>query len=162
MAARWRDRLHRVEDGLLALLLGGLLLLAVVQIGLRLFFDTGIDWAEPVSRMGVLWLALFGALGAARSHRHIAIDALARLLPPAWRRAAWVVTQLATCLVCALLAWYGLGMIRMEREAPALFIEGVDSWWPMVAFPVGFGLLALRFLLSAFVAPPDPVEVAGG
>jgi TRAP-type C4-dicarboxylate transport system permease small subunit len=150
--------LHRAEDGLLAALLGVLLLLSVVQIALRIFFDTGLEWAEPVSRMGVLWLALFGALGAARAHRHIAIDALPRLLPPPLRRAAWVVTQLATATICGMLAWYGWGMFGMEREAPSVFVQGVASWWPMLAFPFGFGLLALRFALSAFAPPPDHPE----
>jgi len=150
--------LHRAEDWLLAGLLGVLLVLSVVQIALRVFFDTGLEWAEPVSRMGVLWLALFGALGAARAHRHIAIDALPRLLPPAIRRAAWVVTQLATATVCGLLAWYGWGMFEMEREAPSVFVEGIASSWPMLAFPLGFGLLALRFVVSAAAAPPDHPE----
>jgi TRAP-type C4-dicarboxylate transport system permease small subunit len=150
--------LHRAEDFLLAGLLGVLLLLSVVQIGLRVFFDTGLEWAEPVSRMGVLWLALFGALGAARSHRHIAIDALPRLLPPPARRAVWVLTQLATATVCGLLAWYGWGMVGMEREAPSVFVTGVASWWPMLVFPFGFALLALRFAVSAFAPPPDHPE----
>jgi TRAP-type C4-dicarboxylate transport system permease small subunit len=150
--------LHRAEDLLLAGLLGVLLLLAVVQIGLRVFLDSGLEWAEPVSRMGVLWLALFGALGAARAHRHVAIDALPRLLPPWARRAAWVLTQLATAVVCALLAWYGWGMFAMEREVPSVFVPGVASWWPMLAFPFGFGLLALRFAVSALAPPPDHPE----
>ena len=158
MTQRLLRGLHRAEDWLLAALLGGLLLLAVLQIALRIFFDTGLEWAEPVSRMGVLWLALFGALGAARAHRHIAIDALPRLLPPALRRAAWVVTQLATATVCGLMAWYGWGMFTMEREVPAVFVEGVASWWPMLVFPFGFGLLALRFAVSAFGEPPDHPE----
>ena len=158
MIPRLLRGLHRVEDGLLAALLGVLLLLAVLQIYLRMFHDTGLEWAEPVSRMGVLWLALFGALGAARSHRHIAIDALPRLLPPTWRRVAWVVTQLATATVCGLLAWYGWGMLGMEREVPGVFVPGVASWWPMLAFPAGFLLLALRFALSAFAPPPEHPE----
>jgi TRAP-type C4-dicarboxylate transport system permease small subunit len=145
--------LHRAEDLLLAALLGGLLLLAIVQIGLRLFFDSGLSWAEPVSQLGVLWLALLGALGAARSNRHIAIDAVPRLLPPPLRRAVWALTQLAAAVVCALLAWYGWGMVQFEREAPAQFVKGVPSWWPMLCFPLGFGLLALRMAMAAFLPP---------
>jgi TRAP-type C4-dicarboxylate transport system permease small subunit len=155
MPARLLRGLHRLEDGLLASLLGALLLLAVLQIALRLFFGTGLEWAEPVGRVGVLWLALLGALGATRTHRHIAIDALPRLLPPRWHRLAWAITQLATATVCALLAWYGWGMIGMEREAPALFVPGVPSWWPMLAFPAGFGLMSLRFAIAAFAEPPE-------
>jgi len=147
--------LHRAEDLLLAGLLGTLLLLALTQIGLRMFFETGLEWAETISRMGVLWLALMGALGAARAHRHIAIDALPRLFSPLWRRVAWATTQLATAILCGLLAWYGWGMLQMEREAPAVFVEGIASWWPMLAFPAGFGLLSLRFAVAAFAQPPE-------
>lgn len=151
----WLVWLHRLEDALLALLLGGLLVVAVLQIVLRLGFDSGFSWAEPVSRMGVLWLALLGALGAARSHRHIAIDALPRLFAPFWRRAAWVVSRLATATVCALLAWYGWGMVVLEMEFPADFIPGVPSWWPMLLLPGGFALLSLRFAVGAFDKPVE-------
>jgi len=147
--------LHRAEDLLLAGLLGALLLLALTQIGLRMFLETGLEWAETISRMGVLWLALMGALGAARAHRHIAIDALPRLFSPLWRRIAWAITQMATAILCGMLAWYGWGMLQMEREAPAVFVEGIASWWPMLAFPAGFGLLSLRFAVAAFAQPTE-------
>ena len=156
MLPRLLRGLHRAEDLLLASLLGGLLLLALVQIGLRMFFHSGLEWAEPVGRMGVLWLALLGALGATRARRHIAIDALARVLPPRWHRAAWAVSQLATAVICALLAWYGWGMVLLEQEVPGMFVPGIPSWWPMLAFPAGFALMSLRFAVSALGEPPEP------
>ena len=158
MAGAWVRRLHRAEDGLLAALLGALLLLSVAQIALRLFFDTGLAWAEPAGRAGVMWLALLGALGATRGHRHIAIDALPRVLPPAGRRVAWVIAQAATAVLCAGMAWLGWGLVQLEREAPLPFIAGVPSWVPMLALPLGFGLMALRFALAAFQAPPEPAS----
>ena len=160
MLDRWLRRLHRAEDGLLAGLIGALLIVAVLQIVLRLAFDSGLAWAEPVSRTGVLWLALIGALGATRTHKHIAIDALPRLLPPVPRRIAWVITQIAAAAVCAAMAWFGAGMIGFELEAPVPFIEGVPSWVPMLIVPAGFGLMALRFVLAA-VQPPPALELPG-
>lgn len=154
MSERWLARLHRTEDGLLALLLAALLLVSVAQIGLRLFFDSGLDWAEPVSRAGVLWLALLGALGATRTGKHIAIDALPRFLPPTGRRVLWVLSQLAAAAITGLLAWLGAGMVVMEREAPVPFVAGIPSWVPMLVVPVGFGLMALRFAIAACVEPP--------
>jgi C4-dicarboxylate transporter, DctQ subunit len=162
MLERWLQRLHRAEDALLAGLLGALLLLAVAQILLRLLVDGGLAWAEPVSRTGVLWLAMLGALGATRSHKHIAIDALPRLLPPAMKRAAWAITQLAACVLCAAMAWFGLGLIGMEREAPVPFVAGVPSWVPMLVIPAGFGLMSLRFLLASFIPPPAEHEPGEG
>lgn len=162
MLDRWLQRLHRAEDALLAGLLGALLLVAVTQILLRWLVDGGLEWAEPVSRTGVLWLAMLGALGATRSHKHIAIDALPRLLPPALKRAAWAITQLAASLLCLAMAWFGVGLIGIEREAPVPFVAGIPSWVPMLVIPAGFGLMALRFLLASLVAPPTEHDVGGG
>ncbi|ODS63415.1 MAG: hypothetical protein ABS41_05835 [Arenimonas sp. SCN 70-307] len=150
--------MHRAEDGLLAGLLGALLLLSLAQIGLRVFFDTGLAWAEPLSRAGVLWLALLGALGATRGHRHIAIDALPRLLPPPARRVAWAIAHLGAAACCAYLAWLGSGLVGIEREAPVPFVGAIPSWVPMLALPAGFGLMALRFALSAVAEPPPAAE----
>ncbi len=160
MRQRWLGRLHRAEDGLLAALLGSLLLLSVLQIALRLLFDSGLEWAEPVSRSGVLWLALLGALGATRTRKHIAIDALPRLLPAWGQRAAWTVSQLAAAGISGAMAWYGAGMIGFEMETPIPFVPGIPSWVPMLVVPAGFGLMALRFLLAALSAPP-PAETEG-
>ena len=162
MARRWLARLHRVEDVLLATLLGALLLLAVAQIGLRLLGGFGFDWAEPLSRAGVLWLALLGALGATRARRNIAIDALPRVLTPVPQRVAWVVAQGAAAAMCALLAWLGWGMVALEREAPIPFVAGIPSWVPMLAFPAGFALMALRFAVAAAARPDYDVPVIGG
>ena len=154
MPGRTLRALHLAEDALLALLVAALLVLSLTQIGLRVFFNTGLEWAEPVSRVGVLWLALLGAMGAARARRHIAIDALPKLLPPRPRRIAWCISQLATAAICGAMAWYSYGMVQMEREAPSVFAQGVPSWWPMLIMPIGFALLSLRFAVAAFGEPP--------
>lgn len=152
--------LHRAEDVLLALALAALLVLAVLQIVLRVGFDQGLSWAEPASRAGVLWLAMLGALGAARQQRHINIDALPRLLSGVLWRCVHVLTQLAAALICGWAAWIGWGLMQSEREFPLPFIAGIESWVPMLVLPIGFGLLALRLALSAFAPRLTPEEAA--
>ena len=156
MAARWLQRLHRFEDWLLAGMLLALVLLAALQILLRLAFDTGLIWAEAMSRMGVLWLALLGALGATRHRQHIMIDVVPRLLGERGKRVLWVITQIAAAVVAGMLAWFGTGMLLLERGSPVPFVAGIPSWVPMLAFPFGFGLMSLRFLLAAWAGPPPP------
>ena len=148
--------LHRAEDAVLALALFGLLALAVTQIVLRVGFDTGLSWAEAVSRAGVLWLAMLGALGAARQQRHIAIDALPRLLPDWLWRPVHVLTHAAAAAICGWAAWVGWGLVQSEREFPLPFIDSVESWVPMLVLPIGFGLLAVRLLLAGFAPRPTP------
>lgn len=158
MIERWRGRLHRAENALLAGMLLALLLLAVVQIGMRLFFETGLSWAESLSRMGVLWVALLGALGATRNRQHIMIDVFQRLSGPRTRRVLWTVTQFAAAVVAGLLAWFGAGLVGLERESPVPFVLGIPSWVPMLALPLGFGLMSLRFVFAALAGPPPPGE----
>lgn len=159
--ARWTRILHRVEDGLLALLLLVLLVLAVSQIGLRVLFDTGLVWSEPVSRLLVLWLALLGGLAATREGKHIAIDALPRLLPRLGRRVAWGISQTGAAVICAALAWYSLSLVQLELGAPSYLIAKIPSWLGMLVLPFGFGLMAVRFLLSALTHDPsDSPELA--
>jgi len=153
-----RQFLHRFETYLLAALLMALLLMSVAQIVMRVFFDTGFIWAEAVSRQGVLWLALLGALSATREKKHISIDALPRYLPVKTHQAVWTITQLAAAAVSGALTWYGWGMVKLEREAPGIFVADIPTWWPMCVFVAGFGLISLRFVFAAFSKPAEPVK----
>jgi len=68
---RWLDR---IENGLIAVLVLAMVLLAGAQILLRNLFDSGIEWADPLLRALVLWTAMLGALAAARDDKHIGLD----------------------------------------------------------------------------------------
>jgi TRAP-type C4-dicarboxylate transport system permease small subunit len=147
--------LHWLEDAVLAAALGALLLLALAQIALRLVGAGGLEWGETISRVGVLWVAMLGALGAARQQRHIAIDAIPRLLSPIAWRVVHGLGQLGAAGICGWAAWLGWGLVQSEREYPLPFVGGIESWVPMLILPLGFGLLALRFVVGMAAARPD-------
>ena len=71
-----------IENGLLAALLGFLVVFSFVQIVLRNVFSIGVSWGDGLTRVVVLWLALLGALAASRDGRHIRMTALTQWLPP--------------------------------------------------------------------------------
>ena len=73
--------IHRLEDGLLFLLMSTLVLLSVAQIALRNAFGITFLWSEPLVRHLVLWCGFLGALIATRLDKHIRIDAVLLLLP---------------------------------------------------------------------------------
>ena len=75
------------------------------QIVLRNVFSVGLVWADGFVRLLVLWIAVVGAIAASRDHKHIAIDALARVAPP-WMRRAGGVSSLFTSGVAGLLAYH--------------------------------------------------------
>ncbi len=159
LPARLLRGLHQLEDGLLALALGLLVLLSVGQIVARMAFDAGGVWIEPSMRLLILWLAMLGALAATRDGRHIAIDVLPRLLPPVGKRIAWAVGQLFAALICALMAWGSVDLILLERESAGEVVSGLSIWVSLLILPIGFSLMALRMLVAALLPPPAESNV---
>ena len=141
--------LHRLEDGLLALILGLLVLLAPLQLFLRNFFDAGISWGDPLLRVLVLWVAMLGALAATRGRRQISIDVLAHISGQRLQSAAALVTSLFTALVCAVVAVHSARFVASEMEYQTTAFAGVPAWTCEVVIPLAFGLIALRYTLYA-------------
>ena len=151
---RIRHGVARLEDILLTLLLTGMILLAAAQILSRNLFSFGFVWGEPLLRVLVLWLALLGAMAATRDGNHIRIDVLSRFLPPGAN--LWVrrITDLFGALVCALVAWHAGRFVHADWQDGLNWISGVPSWTVELIIPIGFGVMALRFLLHALLGPP--------
>ena len=91
-----RGALHRLEEAVLALLLGAMIVLASLQILLRGAFGSGLAWADPLLRVLVLWVGLLGAVTASREGRQITVDVLSRLLSERARAAVGAITGLFT------------------------------------------------------------------
>jgi TRAP-type C4-dicarboxylate transport system permease small subunit len=144
---RAQRALHRIEDGLLALLLGGLILIATAQIALRNLFDSGVAWGDPLLRGMVLWLGLLGALAASRGNRQITVDVLSRTLPPRAREGVRALTCSFTALVAGLVSWHGTTLVRVDLEAGSLAFGAIPAWCVELIIPVSFGLIALRYAL---------------
>ncbi len=152
--------LHRAEDGLIAVVLGALVLLAGAQILLRLGFDSGLPWADPWARVMVLWVGLLGAAAAAREGRHLRMDVVTRFLPPHWLRAVWALTHGASAVIALLIGWWCLGLLNLEREGGAQLPGAIPLWWAQIPLPVCFFLIGLRFAVSAWHGPPAEPQQA--
>lgn len=155
------DRLWRwirlIEDGLLALLLSLMIVLAGLQIVLRNVWDAGLVWGDPLLRVLVLWTGLLGAMAATRDDNHITIDVLSRFLPPRVKNVARLITDLFAAAVCALLTWHGARFVLLDREFGVLAFGAVPAWVCELILPVGFGIMALRFFLASLrrIKPPE-------
>ena len=163
-----RGLLPRIEEALLALLLGAMILLASLQIFLRNFFDEGLVWIDPLLRLLVLWVGLMGALAASRGNRHITIDVFPRLLPPRPRAAVAVLVHGFTAGVCGLLAWHSWRFVQDEREFGGEAFLGVPTWVLEVVLPFAFAMIAIRYGLNLLreggvalgLSEPEPGEGA--
>lgn len=142
---RMLDRLHRLEDLLIAALLTATMGLALYQIVLRNVMGTGLVWGDILIRILVLWLGMAGAMAATREHKHISIDLLTRFLSPRLQRVATCLTTLFAAVVCLLASYYSLRFVQSEFEAGDLAFGQVPYWVCEAILPLGFAVIALRY-----------------
>lgn len=139
---------HHLEEGVVVTMLLAMIVLTCVQVGLRTFFSSGLEWADSLLRYLVLWSGLLGAAICTRQGQHINIDLASRLLPAQWLRWLGVVLNLFSTLVCAGLTWSGYLFVRSEMEFGGdATLLGLAHWQLTLIFPLAFALIALRFLI---------------
>lgn len=143
--------LHRLEEGIIALLLVGMVLVAFLQVILRYIFGTGIDWGLELTFYMFGWLVIFGASFAVKEGCQLGIDVLVVKLAPARRRAVGLLVA-AACLVYA--AIFFEGGWEVVAKMLEFGIEGDDipiqRWILQSGIPIGFALLFLRFCQIAW------------
>ena len=143
---------NTLENWLIAVLALALVLLSGLQIALRLL-DHGLVWLDPLLRVLVIWVALLGAVAAARQDKHISLDVVGKLLHGKSLRIARAIAFTFAAVVCVVMLRASFGLIELDRESGTMLFEQVPTWWAELILPVAFALLALRFLVRAFSPP---------
>lgn len=156
--ARVVTLLHWLEDWVLTALVLFLVVLAGAQILLRNVFDSGLSWAEPLLRALVLWSAMLGALLATREDQHIGLDFVARFAHGAALRAARFAAYGFAAMLCAAMAWYSADLVALDRDGATPGAAGIPAWVLELVLPVGFGFMALRFVIRSFRPPKSHGE----
>ena len=138
------------EETFLCLLLFSMILLACLQIFLRIFFSTGILWIDPLLRYMVIWAGLFGAAVATKHSKHISIDIISHLVPEQFLPWLHALINLFSGTVCAVLTYAAIIFVRDEALYGGRGILAIPSWCLNLAFPIAFGIIACRFLGLAY------------
>jgi TRAP-type C4-dicarboxylate transport system permease small subunit len=143
-----RQIIHRFEELITALLLGGMILLAGSQIVLRNLFDSGLIWADPSLRIMVLWVALLGAIAATRENRHIRIDLFSHILSQRNQMLLTVLHNLFSTLICGLIAWHSARFVYFEWQDGTKLFSSLPAWIGEIIIPIGFTIMSIRFFLN--------------
>lgn len=153
---------NRLEDGLLVSLVLAMTFLAFGQILMRNFLGTGSILIDPLLRVMVLWVGLIGALVATRLDKQISIDVLTRLLSPRLAQLSHVVTRLFAATIAGVIAWHATRFIVGEWEVGTLAFARVPTWVAESIIPIGFAIIALRYLLQGITAIPRVFQPSPG
>jgi TRAP-type C4-dicarboxylate transport system permease small subunit len=136
-----------LENALLGIVLGSMILLAASQVLLRVLFSSGVPFGDEGLRLLVLWAAMLGAVAASRDDVHLRIDLLSRFLPPAGRDAAAILVDLFTAAVAGVLAWYSWRFVAESREFGDQLLGSLPAWPFEAVLPAAFVLISYRYLI---------------
>ena len=149
---RWEQvdgAIDRVEQTLIVTFLSLMILIAFLQIVLRNFFTTGLDWGDSLLRNLVLWIGFIGATLATREGKHINIDVVSRWLPSLGKNVVTLIIHLFSFLICCLLTYATLKFIKNEAQMGNKTFLNLPVWVPELILPLTFGLMAFRFGLRS-------------
>jgi C4-dicarboxylate transporter DctQ subunit len=137
----------RLEEALVAVLMAAMTCVTFAQVIARYVFNYSFVWALELNTVLFAWLIFVGMSYGVRVGAHIGIDALVKSLgPTAARVTAGVAAVL--CLAYALILTVG-GWIYLQK----MYTIGIQmqdlpmpQWVPRLVLPLGFALLAFRFV----------------
>ncbi len=124
---------NRIEETLIALLLGLMTLITFANVIARFGFNSNILWALELTVFLFGWLVLLGASYAVKTHSHLGVDAIINMVGPGARKTMALIS-IACCLIFSL-----------------LLLKGAYDYWAVFAdlpptsgrwFPTGFDLKA--------------------
>lgn len=139
--------LDRLEEWIMSIMLLAMTALTFVQVVMRYVFNTGFSWALELTTVCFAFMIFAGISYGVRVGSHIGVDALVRLLAPAPRRA------LAVLAVLLSLVYVGLVLSGSTEYVSKMMDIGVEledlpveRWKVLIVMPIGYALVALRFL----------------
>jgi TRAP-type C4-dicarboxylate transport system permease small subunit len=148
--SRFLKKLERwgtaAENASLVLLLSAMMILAVGQIMMRLFFSIGFVWTDELISLLVLWVALIASIAAARSNKHLRIDVLSHFVSERYTRIPRIIVDAFAACICGVLAWHSLRYVELFFEDTVL--TDFPAWIAYGVLPVSLTLMCYRFVLA--------------
>jgi len=141
----WRF-INRLEEGILAFLLGLMTLLTFVQVVLRYVFNTGFVWSLEATTYAFAALVLIGMSYGVRTKAHITVDLLTRKMPKKIRLYVGLL-GIGICIGYSLLMLYGSSVfvIRLFELGNMARDIAAPKWLLTATMPFGFLMLTFRF-----------------
>ncbi|MBT9382461.1 TRAP transporter small permease [Pseudooceanicola sp. CBS1P-1] len=152
-AAPGESFVDRIEETLIAVILGAMTLITFANVVARYVFNSNILWALESTVFLFGWLVLLGASYAVKKNAHLGVDAVVDICPLPVRRVLAVIA-IALCLVYACLmlkgAWdYWANFANLPQTGGRWFPLGFEdrfrskSWYEVndIPFPAFLGFL---------------------
>jgi C4-dicarboxylate transporter DctQ subunit len=141
---RW---LEDFEEGLIVFLMAAMTIVTFVQVVARYIFNYSFVWALELTGVMFAWLIFIGMSYGVRVGAHIGVDAVVKSLAPATARLVGIVAAVLCVVYASIVFVGGFTYVRKMYDVGILMQDiPIQQWIPRVILPLGFALLAIRFL----------------
>ena len=140
--------ISHAEDGLAALAALGVILLPLADVVARQM-GSYVDGAAPFTAHLTLIVGLAGAAIAAREGKLLSLATGTVLPEGVIRNSAAVIAALVGSAVAVVLGAGGLQLLQIHKEGGKEIALGIPVWVADLAFPIAFGLIAIRLVWHA-------------
>jgi C4-dicarboxylate transporter DctQ subunit len=147
---RVRYILNRLEEGVLAMTLLGLALMAFVEVVLRYLFNHSFTWFEEFSRFTSVFITFMGASLGVKYGLHFSMDFFVEKAGNRAGNLMRVGSDLLSATLFAAIAWLSWQHANklLLREVTSGAMQ-VPMFWPYLPIPVFSLVISLRFLHQA-------------
>lgn len=162
-----RDRIHarllRIEHSLyvtvraICIALLGLIVIAIsAAIFARFIIFTPLNFADPLSKYLMQWIAFLGVGLAMRRGEHVLVSALSDRLSQQMRRGLALAILLAVAGLFTVILVYGWQYAMSGLTSSDPFVFGVPMVIPYLSVPVGALYAVVQALLTAGITLTGP------
>jgi C4-dicarboxylate transporter, DctQ subunit len=149
--------LDRLEEILIASLMGGATVITFVAVAHRFLVDVpvlypylfqiNLAWSQELCIYMFIWMAKFGAAYGVRQGIHVGVDVLINRLNDRWRKVTILFGLLGGALFTAIVGTMGakfvIELMGTDQVSPDMEIP---SWIVYACIPLGSYLMCFRFL----------------
>ena len=140
---RAAEGLFKAMRAFIAICLALMVIMVFGNVVLRYAFNSGITVSEELSRWLFIWMTFVGAVVALRNHAHLGMDSMVARLPPAGKKACFILSNILMlgCVVIFAKGSWDQTLINLETHAPATGLSsgwyyGVGLFFCVFAFPL--------------------------
>ena len=138
-------RLYKFQQIFVVVLFLTLLIIAFLQVVLRLFFRGGIESADSIIRYLVLWVGFLGASLATYKNRHINIDVASQFFKKLNKKLVSLIVNIVSLSISILFLIAAINFIVNEFNNDAK-ITFIPVWVLELVLPLSFLFIVISFL----------------
>lgn len=145
-------KLDQIEDILLAVMIGTMVIVIFVATAFRFLKITTFSWSEELARYLMIGIVFIGISKGSRTNSHFTVSNFVSMLPTGLQRVMFFIRSGIIIAFCSLMTYqtftYIQRVMQMNQKTPALHLP---MWAVYMVMLVGFSGVIIRNLQWMFL-----------